>query len=84
MYFDGWECYFKIQKPTKVGLTKYEVFELTSALDCSPQRRYSRRAQSYSKLDIAKLRSKLCLSTFEVLMVDDGVLYGSYGGTNGV
>ena len=40
--------------------------ELTSVIDYNPQRRYSRRAQSYSKLDIAKWRSKLGFPTFEV------------------
>ena len=66
MHFDDWKCYFKNQKPTEADLTKYEMYELTFALDYNAQRRYSRCAQSYSKLDISKWRLKLGLPTFEV------------------
>ena len=66
MHFDGCTCYFKSQKPIEADLAKYKIFELTSALDYNPQRRYPRRAQSYSKLDITKWRSKLDFPTFEV------------------
>ena len=54
IHFDGRKCYFKIKTLREADLKKYEIFGLTFALDYNPQRRYSRHAQSYSKLYIAK------------------------------
>ena len=30
MHFDGWKCYFQIQKPDTTDLAKYPVIKLTS------------------------------------------------------
>ena len=37
MNFDRWKYYLKFQKPTESNLTKYEIFELNSALDYNPK-----------------------------------------------
>ena len=72
IYFHGQKYYFDIQKLSESILNKCEIFELTYALDYNPQRRYSRCAQSYSKLDITKRCSKMDFSTFDVTKL----LYG--------
>ena len=66
MQFHGWKCYFKIRKPKEADLAKYDKCELSSSLNCNPQRRYLRRSQIYSNLDICKWHSKLSFPTFEV------------------
>ena len=42
MNFDGWKCYFRIQKHTEQDLIKYKIIELTSSLAYEPQRKSTR------------------------------------------
>jgi len=42
MHFDGWKCYFCIQKPTADDMQKYPIVEMTSSQPYEPQsRRFS-------------------------------------------
>ena len=64
MYVDGWRFYFKITKPQPSDLREYKIIELTSMLEYTPQRRYSRRVPSTSKLNIAEWRARLGYPSF--------------------
>ena len=67
MHFDGFKCYFRIQKPTANDMQKYEIIELTSSQPYEPQsRRFSRRAPRRKAADINDWRAKLGFPTFEV------------------
>ena len=65
MNFDGWKCYFRVQKPTPEDLLKYEIVELTSALPYEPQRRTSRRLPSSPAISIDDWRARLGYPTYE-------------------
>ena len=36
MHFDGWKCYFQIQKPTSADSTKYSTIKLISSTTYEP------------------------------------------------
>ena len=59
MHFDGWKCYFKLEKPTPSDLSRYDILKLTSSLPYEPQRRYSRRVKNKVNLDINSWRARL-------------------------
>ena len=52
MYFDGWKCFFKLEKPAVDDLVKFKIIELTSRLRYEPHRLSSRRATSIPTKDI--------------------------------
>ena len=66
MHFDGWKCYFKLEKPTLLDLIKYDIRKLTSSLPYEPHRRYSRRAKSKVNPDIGTWRERLRYPSLEV------------------
>ena len=65
MHFDGWKCYFQIQKPTSTDLSNYPIIKLTSSTIYEPQHRYSRRVHQ-PNIDIEQWRSRLGFLTIEV------------------
>ena len=66
LYFDGWKCYLRLQKPTATDLSKYKVIELTSALPYKPQRRSSRLMSTVRRASVEDWRKRLGYPTFEV------------------
>ena len=45
MYFDGWKCYFQVQKPDPTDLAKYPIVQLTSPNTYDLQCRYCCRVR---------------------------------------
>jgi len=67
MHFDGWKCYFRIQKPTADDMQKYPIVEMTSSQPYEPQsRRLSLCAPRKKAEDINDWRAKLGFPTYEV------------------
>ena len=67
MHFDGFKCYFHIQKPTAEDMQKYEVIELTSSQPYEPRiRRFSRHAPRRKARDVNDWSAKLGFPTVEV------------------
>ena len=66
MYFNGWECYYKLENPTVDDLVKYETIELTSRLSYEPQRLYSRRAATILTKEVEAWRSRSRFPTYAV------------------
>ena len=64
MEFDGWKCYYNIEKPTADDLLKFEIIELTPRLSYEPQRLYFRREATISTGEIEAWRPKLGFPTY--------------------
>ena len=65
MNFDGWKCYFQIQKPSSADLTKKPIIKLISSKSYEPQRKYTRRIHQ-SKIAVEQWRARLGFPTIGV------------------
>ena len=63
-HFDGWKCYFQIQKPTSADMANYLILELTSSTTYEPQRRYSHRVHQ-TNTAVEQWRARLRFPTIE-------------------
>ena len=68
MHFDGWKCYFQIQKPPSTDLAKYIINKLKSSTTYEPQRRYFHRVHD-TELAVGKWKSRMGFPTIEVTTV---------------